>query len=94
MDEMKSDDAWERPGWKSTGARIEVPAGRLPGVPPFDPRTGSHLWTWVALYRASPTAELPMLDVENLLTVEGIGCYYCEDVYSPRLASRRCKGKP
>ena len=35
-----------------------------------------------------------MLDVENLLTVEGPGCYVCEEQYSPELAVRPCTGDP
>jgi hypothetical protein len=36
----------------------------------------------------------PMLDQENLLTIVGPGCFYCEQPWSPRLARRRCPGEP
>lgn len=79
--------------WTSTGftAEIATPPNR---VPDYDPRSGDHLWSWALLYRATPGVEKPMLDLENLLLLTGPGCYYCEEVYTPRLASRRCKGEP
>lgn len=85
--------------WASTGHREHVSGLEIDRIPPFDPRTGDHLWTVVTAYRvepagfADPTAT-PMLDRENLLSVAGPGCFYCEQPYTPLLASRRCKGEP
>lgn len=67
--------------------------GYVNRVPPFDPEAGEHLWIWAALFRANPGTETPMLDGENLLSVQGIDCYYCEQEYSPELAARRCLGR-
>lgn len=77
--------------WVSTGHVISV-GPNMSRIPPYDKRTGAHLWTWCLLYRAVPGAETPMLDRENLLAIEGIGCYHCEEIYSARLAERRCPG--
>jgi hypothetical protein len=79
-------------GWQSTGAQHEVP-GTVDRIPDFDPRSGDHLWTIITMYRwGGPTVERPTLDNENLLSVMGPGCYYCEQPWSERLAQRRCKG--
>jgi hypothetical protein len=79
--------------WRSTGYRQRVP-GNFDRVPEYDPRSGDHLWAVFSMYRVNPQAEEPMLDVENLLTVQGPGCYFCEEPYTPRLSKRRCPGKP
>jgi hypothetical protein len=86
--------------WTSTGEKqlIETPA-EFDRIPPFDPRTGDHLWIIITTYKANPgqwddPTHTPMLDRENLICVSGPGCFYCEQPYSTLLASRRCKGKP
>lgn len=68
-------------------------------VPPFDARSGDHFWIVMTTYRVDPVAFsspdpaiTPMLDHESLVTVGGPGCFYCEQLYSPLLASRRCRG--
>lgn len=92
--------------WRSTGHAVRVDidspefdlaAFLLDRIPPYDPRSGEHLWSWAVLYRAAPDklgdpTHTPILDMENLLSVAGPGCYYCEAVYTPLLASRRCPG--
>lgn len=34
-----------------------------------------------------------LLDHENVLTLEGPGCYKCEEPFSVRLSHRRCTGR-
>lgn len=69
-------------------------------IPPFDPRSGDHLWITTACWRVDPDRWLnpggdPVhLDTENMLYVGGLGCYYCEREYTPQLRMRRCKGQP
>lgn len=83
----------------STGQTIRVdPVDR---VPDYDPRSGDHLWIVTTAYQVDPEhwrspdpTVTPMLDHENLLSVAGPGCFYCEQVYTPQLAKRRCKGEP
>lgn len=80
--------------WASTGFVHEVPTG-IDRVPPFDPRSGDHLWVICTAYRwGGPTVETPHLDMESLLSISGPGCYYCEREYTPLLAARRCPGRP
>ena len=84
--------------WVSTGQVAQV-EGFESRIPDYDPRSGEHLWVVLNLYRVDPTAyadptRTPMLDLENLISVEGPGCYHCEQPYTPRLASRRCPGEP
>ena len=58
-------------------------------------RPGVHLWTHVALYRtANPTADKVLLDLENLITIEGPGCYWCEQPYSTEVDAMACPGGP
>lgn len=58
-----------------------------------DPGRGQHLWTTLAMWEVDPTqTEAVYLDTENLLTIEGPGCYKCEEVYSPELAAKPCRG--
>jgi hypothetical protein len=85
--------------WQGTGETVQV-AGHVDRVPEFDKRTGDHLWIMLACWRVDP-AKLArpldgpsLLDSENMLTLNGPGCYFCEQIYSPRLATRRCKGTP
>jgi hypothetical protein len=63
-----------------------------------DPGEGIHLWTLMVMFRIhnpemikDPTAVIHM-DRENLLTIEGPGCFKCEQPWNDRLARMRCKG--
>lgn len=80
-------------GWQDTGHSFQVP-GSLDRVPDFDQRTGEHLWVILSMYRwGGPQVENPTLDPENLLLIAAPGCYYCEQPWTQRLATRRCKGE-
>jgi len=83
--------------WQGTNTHQYVNAF-TPRIPEYDKRSGNHLWTIITMYRVDPLkfsdpTATPMLDMENLLTVMGPGCYYCEQLYTPLLAMRRCKGE-
>lgn len=87
--------------WVSTGQRVEVDAsgGRLDRIPPYNPKTQEHLWIWTVAYRARPEllgdpTHTPILDQETMLTTPGLGCWYCEQPYEPRMVHRRCPGEP
>lgn len=78
--------------WIGTNERQFVPNG-VDRIPEYDPRSGDHLWIILTMYRwGGPAVELPVLDTENLLSVQGPGCYYCEQPYSQRIYKRRCPG--
>jgi hypothetical protein len=81
----------------STGMQYEA-APDVDRIPPFDPRSGNHYWIIPVCFATDPTkwsaGEQVHLDMENLVMVSGAGCYYCEQPYSRRLATRRCKGRP
>jgi hypothetical protein len=86
--------------WVATGDEQEIDAGALDNrVPEYDPRTGDHLWIVATMYRVVPQhwrdrTHTPTLDRENLLSITRPCCFYCEQAYSARLASRRCRGGP
>lgn len=84
--------------WEGTGHVVEVP-GDVDRVPRYDPRSGEHLWIVSTMYRVDPVrmadpSVTPLLDQENLLLTAGPICFYCEQVYEPRLLRRRCPGGP
>jgi hypothetical protein len=84
--------------WATTGDQQRVdPSMLVDRLPDFDPRTGDHLWMVMSGYRVVPEqwhepTHTPMLDAENLLTITVPFCYYCEQAWSERLATRRCRG--
>ena len=55
---------------------------------------GEHLWIAVAMYRVRPDQQKHFLDTENLLTIEGPGCFWCEKPYQPGMENSRCTGGP
>lgn len=79
--------------WTGTGHAVEVPS-QFNRIPDYDKRSGEHLWTIITMYRWAPGTETPMLDTENLLSVQGPDCYHCEKPYTKQLATRRCTGDP
>jgi hypothetical protein len=63
---------------------------------------GRHVWTATSMHRLSDRAAAATfdeslgrvdLDVETLVMVH-VGCWQCEEPYSPELAKRRCPGQP
>jgi len=86
--------------WIATGEQQRVdPDMLVDRLPDYDPRTGDHLWMIVTSYRVVPEqwqdrTHTPMLDRENLLSITVPCCYYCEQAWTKRLASRRCPGEP
>ncbi len=59
--------------------------------PPF---TGRHLWVVVSCWHvAEPAREQYILDVENLVTLAGPACFWCEAPWSPTIGTR-CFGDP
>lgn len=81
-------------GYQSTGIRLEAVQKHHATLPLPDP--GQHLWTvmgmWHIVDPSNTTQQI--LDVENLLTIEGPGCYICEESYTPERAAQPCPGDP
>lgn len=81
----------------STGIRYEA-NDRHQQIPEFDHRSGEHLWVQLVMFKVDPATwehgGQVHLDMENLVFVAPTGCFHCEEPYSARLASRRCRGKP
>jgi hypothetical protein len=85
--------------WQSTGEGVYVNGPELDRIPDFDPRSGEHLWIWSVVFRADPVkladpTSTPMLDHENLLSIAGPGCFYCQRSWGGALAGERCPGHP
>lgn len=84
--------------WRSTGVRVEA-RHRYHGQVPT-PALGEHLWVMTGAWRiARPETILDPsgtfhLDMENLLTLDGPGCWVCEQVWSPEVAALPCPGDP
>lgn len=52
---------------------------------------GEHLWIATAAWLVSdPTVDQFLLDHENLAMEPVVGCFICEERYTPRLFHRRC----
>jgi isoaspartyl peptidase/L-asparaginase-like protein (Ntn-hydrolase superfamily) len=55
---------------------------------------GEHLWSILGVWRVADPSLADgqvMLDTENLLTLEGPGCFHCEQPWSPALAEQACR---
>lgn len=77
----------------STGLKVEAAQRFHTTIP--TPAPGQHLWATFGVWRvADPAATRFHLDLENLLTLEGPGCFLCEQQYTPELAARPCPGDP
>lgn len=81
-----------------TGAYERFEPGGVSKIPEFDPRGGDHYWIMTTAYNVKPEYWMPdhpaepVLDHENLVLLVGPLCYYCEELYTPYLTKRRCKG--
>lgn len=60
-------------------------------------RVGEHLWTMNVCHLVSDIDQAVrgemLADIENLLYA-GLGCYVCEQPFTPELRHRRCPGQP
>jgi hypothetical protein len=78
----------------STGVKIKSPTEEI-----LDKRLeqhdkpGEHLWVCTGAWIISdPRAKDIQLDIENLVSIAGPGCFKCEQPFSNRLARRPCHG--
>lgn len=76
----------------STGIRVEA-NHKYHNKVEWQP--GEHLWIAIGMWQIKdPANDQYMLDVENLMNIEGPGCYVCEEHYSPEVAAKPCEGDP
>lgn len=60
-------------------------------LPEFE---GRHLWAFFGVWRVeNPAAAHQNFDMENLLTVVGPGCFWCEQPWKPTIGAK-CPGEP
>jgi hypothetical protein len=94
-----------RAGWhkvspmelNDTGVYLKVePVWRIPD---FDPRSRAHYWVFPVVFRVEDPAKALsgerqlMLDPESMVcAAQALGCFYCEEPYSERLADGACRG--
>lgn len=79
----------------STPANTVRVAAEVHRVPAYDPDTGAHLWVVTAYWKVNPSDDgLPILDRENMISLFGPMCYWCERAYSPAVEAERCLGRP
>lgn len=61
-------------------------------------KPGEHLWVFTAAWLCKDPASVAgsevIFDHENLLSITGPGCYFCEAYYSPDLANQPCPANP
>jgi hypothetical protein len=66
-------------------------------LPRFDPLNKAHFWAMFGVWSIDPakavTGEQSSLDLENLVSIQGPACLFCEQVYSSVLAKMQCKGR-
>lgn len=51
---------------------------------------GEHLWILASVYRVTPHQDEYLLDMENLISIDGPGCFWCEELWSPEIAAKPC----
>lgn len=89
-----------RAGYADAGVYAPVrPAQQHAANPAEGTVRGEHLWIMTAAWRVDPVAATDpdgqnFLDTENLLTLEGPGCYVCEQPYQPGMERTTCPGEP
>ena len=61
-------------------------------MPPME--RGKHLWIYTHLYRANPRPDQQQVhfDTENLLSIDGPGCFWCGRNWSKEHANSYCPG--
>lgn len=83
----------------TTGPTIEVnPQSQIQGANRFEEAlrlaelSGDHLWVAIATYLIKDPTQTLFLDSESMAGPPGIGCFRCEEEFTERLVTRRCKG--
>jgi len=80
--------------WVRTGETLRVQ--QIHRVPDYDSASRKHLWTVMSVFEVDPANfgdNAPRLGRENLLLLQGPGCFYCGVMYGEPSAYRPCDGK-
>lgn len=78
-------------GVRSTGIKVQARHKYHREV--IDPGEGLHLWTVIGMWQVTPAmGGAYNLDLENLMTIEGPGCFKCEQPWKAELAAQPCRG--
>ena len=77
-----------------TGTDIKIEAVHKHGAKMPEQVPGVHLWIVVGIWAVSEPKgqDKYHLDLENLLSLEGPGCFWCEEPWTPTLAANPCRG--
>lgn len=105
---MSGQQYGQRVAWSGVGeqhvdtTRLGALAGKLEAAEDYARKSRTHLWIVTVLHQASeklldkhdgnPTDGPPILDQDTMLLAPMVGCFVCEQAYSPRLRRRRCPG--
>lgn len=74
-----------------TGVMADATARHGGALPEWD---GRHAWVVTGLWRVqNPARANHMLDMENLISIDGPGCWHCEQVWTPTMGAN-CPGEP
>lgn len=81
--------------------RLEQAESKMTDAIRYHVKAKTHLWTVFLIHQATDVlldrisgeeSEIPMLDVDTLLSRPMLGCYICEVEFSSRERHRRCPG--
>lgn len=77
-----------------TGARSEGNWLRMEEETEAAVAAGEHYWSVIIIFRCvDPTAQV-ILDQENLRSGAEVGCFICEEPFTPALLGTVCTGVP
>lgn len=86
-------------GWHGTGQTQRIDPPDFDRIPEYDSRAGDHFWIVTQVHKVNPAKftdadphNLPILDRETIVMITPPICFYCEQVFEPRLLRRRCGG--
>lgn len=69
--------------------RVDVTRFATTDLPERKP--GEHLWVVLAAFRVKPDSPQMQLDAENILTIGGPGCFWCEEKWTPEIGAEPCR---
>lgn len=80
-----------------TGTGVKAEAIQHYKAEPPKQVKGEHLWIIAGMWRVNPVrcaSQQVHLDMENLLTLDGPGCFWCEEPWEPGMERLPCRGRP